>query len=258
MHDKREQLDAYLTCLNDEYMSKENFFNERIADISTPNETDEQRQLYYHTNKFLPLKQQATFPIDEILSSRKKKRSLQFNHIFYFYLDNRSVFPEPGPLENSSLTLLGLAFNGQTKRIRDLLMHRQTYVDVCDSRGLTALHFATHNIYIDVVNVLLDFGANVNQLTDDGLTPLAIAFLFYYGNDSQEIINTALEHTDPVISNLKSTSIEETRRSSSKDKIVQENRVISRTNTADEDKLIPSIRINKSKDSIEIIRELFL
>ena len=57
-------------------------------------------------------------------------------------------------------------------------MQHLVYVDVCDSRGLTALHFATYNVHINVVNILLDFGGNVNQLSDDGLTPLAIAFFF--------------------------------------------------------------------------------
>jgi hypothetical protein len=71
MHDKRAQLDAYLTSLNNEDILKENILNERIADILPPNQTYEQQQLYYFTNKFWPLKQRATFPIEEILSSRK-------------------------------------------------------------------------------------------------------------------------------------------------------------------------------------------
>ena len=71
IHEKHAQLDAYLASFNSDDISKEKILNERIADISPPNETYEQRQLYYYTNKFWPLKQQATFPIDEILSSRK-------------------------------------------------------------------------------------------------------------------------------------------------------------------------------------------
>lgn len=80
-------------------------------------------------------------------------------------------------------------------------MQRLAYVDVCDSHGYTALHFATYNVHNNVANVLLDFGANVNQLSDDGLTPLAIAYLLYYGNNPQETDNTALEHRDPLILN---------------------------------------------------------
>lgn len=97
-------------------------------------------------------------------------------------------------------------------------MHSPTYVDVCDSRGLTALHFATHNLHFETINCLLDFGANVNQLTDDGLTPLAIAFLFYYGNDPQETINMALEHSDALVSNSQPSPRSESHGASSKEK----------------------------------------
>ena len=266
MHEKSAQLDAYLTSLNNENILKENILNEHDADILPPNETNEQQQLYYYTNKFLPLKQRATYPIEEILSSKTKDRREIF--CILFYLDARSSFPNPGPLENSSLTLFELAFNGQTKTIRDLLMQRQVYVDVCDSRGLAALHFATYNVHINVVNVLLDFGANVNQLSDDGLTPLAIAFLLYYGNDPQQTVNTALEHSDPVLLIPRPTPLVpvETRRPSTRDRVLLQSRgatnsprnLLSRVSIIDEDKLISSIdsiKVNeeekKRKSSIE-------
>lgn len=70
IHEKRAQLDAYIASLTKGDVLEENIFNERPADISPPNETYEQRQLYYYTNKFWPFKNWATFPIDEILSSR--------------------------------------------------------------------------------------------------------------------------------------------------------------------------------------------
>ncbi|CAF1009149.1 unnamed protein product [Rotaria sordida] len=237
MHERYTQVDAYLESLNnDNDILKEKISNERIADISLPNETYEQRQLYYYTNKFWPLKQRATFSIDEILSN------------------TRSSFPNSGPLENSSLSLFESAFNGEIKTVRDLLMHRQVYVDVCDSRGLTALHFATYNIHINVVNLLLDFGANVNQLSDDGLTSLTIAFLLYYGNDPQQTINIALEHVDPIVLTPKSISVADIRRSNSKDRILLSRattntprNLISRASTINEDKFVSSsesIKIN--------------
>ncbi|CAF2382899.1 unnamed protein product [Rotaria sp. Silwood2] len=195
MQDKREQIDAYLSSIyekNDEKILKEKILKERTPDILPPNETYEQQQLYYYANKFWPFKQRASFPIDDIFSN------------------TRSSFPKPGPLENVSLNLFELSFNGKEKDVRSLLMQQHVYVDVCDSHGLTALHFATYNAHINVVNVLLDFGANVNQLSDDGLTPLALAFLLYYGNDPQQTINTALEHTDPVILNPRTSNLTET------------------------------------------------
>ena len=184
----------------------------------------------------------------------------------YFYLDSRSSFPDPGPLENSSLSLLESAFNGQSKTVRNLLLHRHAYVDVCDSHGLTALHFATYNVHINVVDTILDFGAHVNQLSDDGLTPLSIAFLLYYGNDPQQTINLALEHSDPVVTASKLTSVLDTRRLSSKDRIVQQSRatthtprnLVSRSSTINEGRFVSSfesIKVNdiekKSKSSIQ-------
>jgi hypothetical protein len=97
MHKKRAQLDAYLTSLNNEDISKENIVNERDADISSPNETLEQQQLYYYTNKFLPLKQRATFPIEEILSSKQR---LIFNLMFSFLFRCSFIFSECWSIRN--------------------------------------------------------------------------------------------------------------------------------------------------------------
>lgn len=69
MHDKRAQLDAYLSSFHPD----EKFHQERMPDIFTPNQTDEQRQLFDYINKFWPLKQRASFSIDELLSSKKQR-----------------------------------------------------------------------------------------------------------------------------------------------------------------------------------------
>ena len=150
-----------------------------------------------------------------------------------------------------------LAFQGQSKGVRDLLMQRRVYVDVCDSRGLTSLHFATYNVHIKSVNILLDFGANVNQLSDDGLTVLSIAFLLYYGNNPEQIINSALEHTDPILTIPRPTPVIETRRSSSKDRLIQQSRgtnnspgnLRSQASIIDEDKIMPSLDSFKTNET---------
>lgn len=136
-------------------------------------------------------------------------------------------------------------------------MRRRAYVDVCDSRGLTALHFATYNVHTDVVNLLLDFGANVNQFSDDASTALTIAFLLYYGNDPQLSINSALEHADPVVLNSRTSPAMDTARSQSKDRtMAQASRAtthstrnfISRASTTGEDmKVPPSIELPKAQ-----------
>ncbi|CAF0901591.1 unnamed protein product [Rotaria sordida] len=236
MQDKREQLNAYLSSIyekNDEQILKNKILKERTPDILPPNETHEQQQLYYYVNKFWPFKQRASFPIEDIFSN------------------TRSSFPNPGPLENASLNLFELSFNGQEKDVRNLLMQRLAYVDVCDSHGLTALHFATYNVHINVVNVLLDFGANVNQLSDDGLTPLALAFLLYYGNDPQQTINTALEHRDPVILNPRTSNSTETNTmTSSKQNITNSSNNFKNDSTiTDEAKFLSSLESMKINDA---------
>ncbi len=108
-----------------------------------------------------------------------------------------------------------------------------------------------------MVNVLLDFGANVNQLSDDGLTSLAIAFLLYYGNNPQQTVNIAFEHSDPVLLIPRlppPPPVIETRRPSTKERSLQQSRItvgssrnlFSRTSIIEEDKLVASI------DSMEI------
>ncbi|UJR35015.1 hypothetical protein I4U23_027791 [Adineta vaga] len=158
---KRKELDAYLSSIDENVLS-----TERITDISSPNETYEQQRLYNYLNKFWPLKQRASFPIDDIITN------------------TRSSFPNPGPLENASLNLFELSYYGYEKEVR-----------------LTALHFATYQLHLNILNTLLDFGANVNQLSDENLTPLMISCLLYYGNDYLQTINLALEHKDPSIPN---------------------------------------------------------
>ncbi|CAF1303005.1 unnamed protein product [Adineta steineri] len=243
MHNKRTELDAYLSSIydkNDINELKNRILNERTADILPPNETYEQRLLYNYANKFWPLKQRASFPIDDIISSKP----------------NRSSFPNPGPLENASLNLFELSYYGYEKDVRHLLMQHLAYVDVCDSHGLTALHFATYNIHINIISLLLDFGANVNQLSDDGLTPLILAFLLYYGNDHQQTINIALEHVDPIIPNPRILI--------SKDKnnsiqIKQEPSIENNISIVDELKLptlLETMKINDSEKSISYGFEL--
>lgn len=73
IHDKYAQLDAYLSSV-DEKVLKETISKERTPDIISPNQTYEQQQLYYYLNKFWPFKQQALFPIDDIISSKEEKK----------------------------------------------------------------------------------------------------------------------------------------------------------------------------------------
>jgi hypothetical protein len=72
MHDRCAQLDAYLISIDekhDDVITSEKSSKQRAVAVRSPNDTYEQRQLFYHVNKFWPLKQRAAFAIDDILSS---------------------------------------------------------------------------------------------------------------------------------------------------------------------------------------------
>jgi hypothetical protein len=70
MHEKRAQIDAYLSSIYEQNDLKDKISHERKADVISPNETYEQQELFNYVNKFWPLKRRALFPIDDIISSK--------------------------------------------------------------------------------------------------------------------------------------------------------------------------------------------
>ena len=245
LHDRYAQLDAYLFSIhgkNDKQVIKDKYSKVRPSDVPCPNETDEQRQLYSHADQFWPLKQHAAFPIDDIISSEKQQNDCSSR---IYLSEHRSSFPDAGPLETASLTLLELAYRGEEKDLYPLLMHRSAYVDVCDARGLTALHFASYNAHLNVINVLLNFGANVNQLSDDGVTPLTLASLLYFGTDPEQTLNLALEHRDPTIDDGHVRSANGSARLTPKDQLTEAHRV---------DKMTSPGRLAADKHIIEEVK----
>ncbi|TPP64867.1 Ankyrin repeat and MYND domain-containing protein 1 [Fasciola gigantica] len=52
--------------------------------------------------------------------------------------------------------------------------------NIADHRGCFGLLWAVLSWNVELVNVLLDFGANVNQVTDEGLCVLSLCLLYYY------------------------------------------------------------------------------
>lgn len=52
-------------------------------------------------------------------------------------------------------------------------------VNVTDAKGNSGLFYAVVNNKLEVIRVLVQFGANLNQINDDGLTPLSLTLLNY-------------------------------------------------------------------------------
>nr|XP_020143655.1 ankyrin repeat and MYND domain-containing protein 1 isoform X1 [Microcebus murinus]XP_020143656.1 ankyrin repeat and MYND domain-containing protein 1 isoform X1 [Microcebus murinus]XP_020143657.1 ankyrin repeat and MYND domain-containing protein 1 isoform X1 [Microcebus murinus]XP_020143658.1 ankyrin repeat and MYND domain-containing protein 1 isoform X1 [Microcebus murinus] len=93
---------------------------------------------------------------------------------------DREGFACSGPKERFSQEMILKAEEGDHDWIQGVLRDNFASADVADSKGYTALAAAAIHCHCDVVNLLLDFGADVNKCTDEGLTTLSICLLLYY------------------------------------------------------------------------------
>ena len=74
------------------------------------------------------------------------------------------------------MSALHLAAQGDQPAALYYLIHEQNiYVDQTDSKGSSALHWATHSASDTSVNFLLSWGANPNLPEHRHLTPLHLA-----------------------------------------------------------------------------------
>lgn len=85
-----------------------------------------------------------------------------------------------GPVERASEEFLTASAAGDCFKVRSLIESGKVNVDVADKTGYTALLAASVNCHRDVINCLLDNGANVNKLNDEGLSVLAACHVLFY------------------------------------------------------------------------------
>jgi len=90
---------------------------------------------------------------------------------------------EPGRLEQLSADLIQASGDGNFKAVCKLLETGLVDPSVCDRVGTFPLIAAATNMHVHVLHLLLDFGANVNQLTDENITALAACMVFYFPCD---------------------------------------------------------------------------
>lgn len=93
---------------------------------------------------------------------------------------NRAQFGPKGPLELNSERLIMEASRGECRNVYRILRDGEIHPDVSDAKGHTALIAATVYCHDDVINMLLDNGADVNKLNAEGMSALAVCMLLYY------------------------------------------------------------------------------
>lgn len=93
---------------------------------------------------------------------------------------NRDQFGPKGPLELNSERLIKEASLGERVNVHKILRNGHVHPDVSDAQGHTALIAATVNFHNDIIHLLLDIGADVNKVNDEGMSALAVCNVFYY------------------------------------------------------------------------------
>uniref|UniRef100_A0A3Q0KRA0 MYND-type domain-containing protein n=1 Tax=Schistosoma mansoni TaxID=6183 RepID=A0A3Q0KRA0_SCHMA len=112
--------------------------------------------------------------------------------------NNNKKIQLTGNHECLSIKFIQYCYHGLFDKVKNLLHNKnQLNIDlnVIDSHGQFGLLGAVLTWNMKLVNLLLDFGANINQLTDDGLTVFTICLLKYY-ELFKEIMNMKNDRSD--------------------------------------------------------------
>ncbi|XP_028650659.2 ankyrin repeat and MYND domain-containing protein 1 [Erpetoichthys calabaricus] len=93
---------------------------------------------------------------------------------------NRDPFGPKGPIELNSEQLILASSSGNSQNVYKILSSGLAHPDVSDVNGHIALIGASVGCHQDVINLLLDSGADVNKMNNEGLSAFAACNVLYY------------------------------------------------------------------------------
>ncbi|XP_007885370.1 ankyrin repeat and MYND domain-containing protein 1 isoform X1 [Callorhinchus milii] len=119
----------------------------------------------------------------------------------------REGFGPKGILECNAEKLISAAGNGNFKKVKEILKANLASADVADLNGNTPLIAASIICHNNIINFLLDNGANVNKLDDESTTALISCNTLYYPIDSFQFeipaqLNSSTEMDKPLTTDL--------------------------------------------------------
>ncbi|KAJ8972040.1 hypothetical protein NQ314_000425, partial [Rhamnusium bicolor] len=81
--------------------------------------------------------------------------------------------------ERNCIDFLIECCKGEVRNLLENIRKHNINVNVCDARGNSAVFFAVANCRSHIVSTLVNFGAKLDQVNGEGLTPLTLSFLSY-------------------------------------------------------------------------------
>ncbi|XP_046742386.1 uncharacterized protein LOC124409039 [Diprion similis] len=114
--------------------------------------------------------------LKHVFKHHKFEKTLSFD-VSKVLAGRRGSFRQEGAHEKAAVDLLKACSDGFHKSIMGLISSQNLYPDVADSRGNTGLLFAAARDKLEVIDVLLDLGANIDAINDECLTPLSLCIL---------------------------------------------------------------------------------